>query len=252
MFSVAYKKIEYETPGGWIDLFATGALTQGGVHAFQDRTGDHIAELNSSFGELTAHYWVLKNMNPTEYVGFCHYRRYFNLLPNPQFALPKLFAEPSDFILNYLGADAQREQAERLLKTYDIITTRQYVLDQTISQQFCSNHATKIWELFIDRIRKVAPDWIINALEFFDVSHEFRFYPIYITRWDIFSEFTTLLFDIILPLWNQIGDIPDTEGARFQLKRYPAYLAERFFMLYLFARRLRVYGAQLITLEHDC
>lgn len=43
-----------------------------------DDTGDNISDKNSTFSEMTAQYWVWKNVHDVDYVGFCHYRRFFN------------------------------------------------------------------------------------------------------------------------------------------------------------------------------
>lgn len=42
-----------------------------------DDTGDNISALNMYYGELTGLYWAWKNVRNTEYIGLCHYRRYF-------------------------------------------------------------------------------------------------------------------------------------------------------------------------------
>lgn len=42
-----------------------------------DNTGDNISTKNSVYCELTGLYWIWKNYNDAEYVGLCHYRRYF-------------------------------------------------------------------------------------------------------------------------------------------------------------------------------
>ncbi len=44
-----------------------------------DDTWDNISNKNNDYAELTAQYWVWKNYNlsDSDYVWFCHYRRYF-------------------------------------------------------------------------------------------------------------------------------------------------------------------------------
>ncbi|MBQ7081692.1 MAG: DUF4422 domain-containing protein [Fibrobacter sp.] len=42
-----------------------------------DDTGDNISALNPMYCELTAQYWAWKNLHNVEYIGLCHYRRYF-------------------------------------------------------------------------------------------------------------------------------------------------------------------------------
>jgi hypothetical protein len=43
-----------------------------------DATGDSISAKNPMFCELTAIYWAWKNLHDVEYIGLCHYRRYFD------------------------------------------------------------------------------------------------------------------------------------------------------------------------------
>lgn len=251
MFSIAYKDVPYALPTGWVEPFAVGELASRHPEAlYRDDAGDeHIAGLNAVFGELTAHYWVWKNLPPVPYVGFCHYRRYFNFIQNPQIGLPKLLASPVPEIMAFINQEAQKTMALKILESSDVIATRQYCLPQTIGQQFCENHPPHIWEVFVQTIAQVSPPWLSRYLPWFEVSREFRFYPVLITRWEIFAEFSSLLFDVLFQVYKTVGPVADEPGVRFQPGRYPAYLSERFMMLYFHAKGLRIHGAQLIALE---
>lgn len=251
MFSIGYKKVPYVLPAGWVEPFAVGELASADIdgQCCDDGKGDSIARLNTVFGELTAHYWVWKNLPPVPYVGFCHYRRYFNFIANPQIGLPKLLATPVPEIMAFINQDTQKEMALKILASNDVITTRQYCLPQTVAEQFRENHTAYVWDIFVQTIAQVSPPWLSRYLPWFEVSREFRFYPVFITRWEIFEEFSSLLFDVLFLVYQKIGYLADEPGVRFQPGRYPAYLSERFMMLYFHAKGLRLHGAQLIALE---
>jgi hypothetical protein len=252
MFSIAHKEVLCNLPeGSWIELFAIGELAEIRANSqYRDNCdGESISKLHPYFSELTAHYWVWKNLEKVPLIGFCHYRRYFNFLDNPQINLPQLFAAPSPELMQFLNQESQKEIALKILETSDVIATRSYCLPQTIHTQFCQSHPDYIWKEFIRAISTTSPAWIIKYLPWFELSREFRFYPIFITRWEIFDEFCSLLFDVLFEVFKNIGALKSEEDIRFPSRRYPAYLSERFMMLYFHAKGLRVHGAQLFSLE---
>jgi len=251
MFSIAHDQVANPLPSGWIEPFAIGDLARASTgYTYRDNGGgDNIARLHSCFSELTAHYWAWKNLEKTEYIGFCHYRRYFNLLETPQIHVQQLVAQGSPEVLGFLNQDEQKQRALQILQTSDVIAPRQSCLPTTIRDQFYQNHPSFVWDEFVRVVEQVSPPWLNKYLPWFDVAHEIRWFPIFITRWEIFEEYCTLLFDVLFLVFQRIGALAPVDGARFQPTRYPAFLAERFLMLYLHAKGLRVYGAQLVILQ---
>ena len=53
-----------------------GAALHPALGYIPDTTGDNISAKNPNYRELTGLYWAWKNLD-CEYIGLCHYRRYF-------------------------------------------------------------------------------------------------------------------------------------------------------------------------------
>lgn len=106
-----------------------------------DDTGENISAKNCYYGELTGVYWVWKNVRTRDYVGICHYRRYF--------------CTEEGRILNekdYLS----------LLREYDIITSKKLKLNFSYFDGYASDY--NIFDLITtgEVIRQKYPEYYEN------------------------------------------------------------------------------------------
>lgn len=83
MFCMTHRKMSYLDKLN-VEPVWVGITHNPGYNHSHD-TGDNIAWKNNTFAELTGQYWVWKNIMPKindeSYLGFCHYRRFFE---NPE------------------------------------------------------------------------------------------------------------------------------------------------------------------------
>lgn len=88
-----------------------------------DNTGENISSKNPSYCELTGLYWAWKNLD-CEYIGLCHYRRYFGKSIHT-----RNIDKKKEAIL-------YREDYENLLQTYDVLLPkkRNYYIETVRSQ----------------------------------------------------------------------------------------------------------------------
>lgn len=79
LFVVSHKKLDPSNyPGRKIIYVGKNCFEIDNKTIFNDKVGINISEKNPMYCELTALYWVWKNYQNYEYVGFEHYRRLFS------------------------------------------------------------------------------------------------------------------------------------------------------------------------------
>ena len=106
-----------------------------------DNTGDNISDKNCFYGELTGVYWVWKNMRTSDYVGICHYRRYF--------------CTEEGRILN-------ENDYLQILKEYDIITSKKLKLNYSYYDGYASDYNIFDLNTTGEVIREKYPEYYDN------------------------------------------------------------------------------------------
>ena len=77
MFVVTHKPLYIKIPKCYTPIKVGNNSDEKLNKYLKDNIGDNISSKNSSYCELTAIYWIYKNYDLADYVGICHYRRFF-------------------------------------------------------------------------------------------------------------------------------------------------------------------------------
>ncbi|MCD8377538.1 MAG: DUF4422 domain-containing protein, partial [Candidatus Gastranaerophilales bacterium] len=208
-----------------------------------DNTGDNISHKNRFYSENTGHYWVLKNYLDNaeeEYIGFCHYRRLFDLT--------KISADEDVgmFILKYENIKYVFDKFKgqdfySKLKDFDCIIPPKdyyYAGGKTAAYRVNLPEITCIEEMDICRKPDVL-DAMITSIE--DLTPEFvpamtrvfkrtyaHLYNIYILKKEYLKEYLKWEFRIFSEMEKRTNNWNNGE-----YKREAGYFAEKFINIWL-------------------
>ncbi len=198
-----------------------------------DNTGDNISSKNPYYGELTATYWIWKNYlkeNPNiEYIGFCHYRRFFDFINKKVEPYSFKLTDYKFFTNNFLEKNTP-DIIEKTVQEYDIILPRHiYNLKQTIYNQYISNHPKELIDKFIEIVKSDYPDYA-ECMNNFLNGHEMYLALNFVMRKDLFINWCNWIFDILFKI-EKTTDL--TKYKTYNEIRGQAFVAERFFNVWL-------------------
>ena len=205
------------------------------VDYLHDDEGENISNLNPMYCELTTQYWAWKNVR-SDYVGFCHYRRYFNFTDT--FYDENPYGEVMDGSIDEAAVKKyglDDETIRKCVSGYDVITTgfhdlRQFPGDaETPREQYEAAERLHYHDLEdVARIVKdMHPDYSTDVDEFLD-GHLSCFCNMYIMRNEIFSAYCEWLF----PILERFCAEADMSHYSKEALRTPGHLAERLFNIY--------------------
>ncbi len=213
-------------PGNKNDRIAT---------AFHDDEGDNLSERNPMYCEMTTQYWAWKNVS-CDYVGFCHYRRYFNF--SDTFYDENEYGEVMD---DFIDADAcQRyglddDTIRRCVEGYDVITTGFHELASfpggfaTPREHYVQAPYLHIADLerMADIVKRLYPDYADDVDGFLDGPIS-CFCNMYLMRKELFDAYAAWVF----PVLEEFCATTDMSHYSKEALRTPGHLTERLFNIY--------------------
>ena len=140
IFVIAHKKIEENLNNICIPIQVGYNENLGYI---RDNTEDNISEKNKNYCELTGIYWIWKNYELPQYVGFCHYRRFF-------------------VTGNIIKTKISNKEIKKILKSYDIILPKKLHLNKSIWNYYFENGKGK--EKDLDNTKRIIKSRIYRKL----------------------------------------------------------------------------------------
>ena len=221
---------------------------------FHDGDRDTISHENEYYAELTAMYWVWKNMDLSglDYVGFCQYRRFLKLsCLNPWTRLkatlsrryqPQYTMTKASFLSSQ---DVDVAQYVAHIYDYDIIYNHPITLKDPIKKQYLQYHIKEDWDFLEAELMRRYPPTVV--VDFFS-QHELILGNLFIMKPAIYEAYCTWLFDILDRVKPHVQFVPYP----YQ-RRVFGFMSERLFTFFmmLHKRQYKTKAVPFIFLS-DC
>lgn len=196
----------------------------------KDNTDINIAIKNKHYGELSGHYWVWKNFlqkTDAQYIGFCHYRRFldFNLTPIEEVPFKPILESKFQTIFKKYT----EKNILKCIEGYDIILPHKAAFESILYAQYLRWHPEKDMNLALNIIRDKYPEYVETALKVMG-SKEMYICLNFIMKKELLNEYFEWIFGILTEL-EKITDW--SEYVEYSNIRTPAFIAERFFNIWL-------------------
>lgn len=227
-----------EIPG--IRRILAGAHGQepAGAGVLRDDSGDSLSDRNPDFSEMTAIYWVWKNLAGLEGVGFCHYRRYFDLRNDAAGSSRETRLRTPGDVACHQSSFADRSVIARILDEGAIVVTRRTEEGTANAEQYMSAHVAEHYLAMVNCVLARHPHLVRQV-----VAHlrddGFCGNNMFVMRWADFDGLCRFWFDCLFALERKIAPKP----AGYQ-RRVLAFLSERLFDIYI--RALRDSGRRVV------
>lgn len=191
-----------------------------------DNTGDNISEKNGSYCELTALYWAWKNLKDLDYIGLCHYRRYFDFRT---LGSSVRIIDSNDIPnLNDLNPDVSKLRKDK------IILPSFWSCPTSIWKNFINNVMAEDLYILYKVIAKYSPDYI-EAFEKYMLGNRRTGYNMFIMSWENFTRYCEWVFSIL-----ERVELASKPSQYISYLRLLGYLGEILLPVYCFKNNIKI------------
>ena len=203
-----------------------------------DDTGDHISHKNDTFCELSALYWVWKNTQGQDYVGFLHYRRHLNFSTTEHQEDQWGLVQYESINERYISENQLTDTGvNSFINGFDIILPKKWDVRNAGSSSL-ENHYRNAphqhisdYEMAMQVVREFYPSYNHFVDEINNETSAY-FTNMFIMRRGVFDDYCDWLFRILFELEKRI----DISSYSVQERRVFGFLSE--WLLNIFIKKL--------------
>ncbi len=227
-----------------------------------DNTGDNISLKNPNYCELTGLYWIWKNVKDVDYIGLCHYRRYF-LKPNflMKFVnLYKLFEKKVKMFLksdlyeihrcfkiekNLLEKNIKKteDKLEKDLKKFDFIILEKFWFSLPIKIHYKIGHISEDLTILEEVVKEKYPEYLGSYKKIMN-GYRLSVCNMFITDKKNYNYYMEWLFDILNEVEKRIKISDYSHQARVF-----GFMSERLLNVYLDKNKFKIKKYEMIFIK---
>ena len=251
----------------YLPIHVGSALAAKELPGYQrDDEGDNISEKNPLYCEMTAQYWLWKNVD-ADYYGLCHYRRFINFT-DEEFGnldvdqrgqvVPRII---DDFTMEKYGL-LDEAQMRAVIEAADVVTTREmdyhrvttpYGIQKNVYDHYVAHDRALInikdLDATIELVDSMYPKYSTDLHEYLEGYH-FRGFNCFVMPKALFNELCAYEFGVLAELEKRI-DVTDYNQTLTRVYGFMAEILYGAFIYGLMKRGLHVDERQMLFFQ-DC
>ena len=204
-----------------------------------DDTGDNISAKNPYYCELTALYWAWKNLKNIDYIGLCHYRRYFDFSFRPF-----IQKETKNITESQLRANLDCLKIDKSIENYDVILPTSNPWRTNLFERHAINLDWMDLCVMEEIILKLYPDYKKSLESVFYHKQSVPQRNMFIMKRNIFEQYCEFLFKILSEVEKHIKPSPYA-----YYRRACAFMGEMLLPLFCYHNKLKTRRRMILFVD---
>lgn len=228
LFVITHKEIFYKLKDIYIPILVGKNKKNNDLNYITDDTNDNISNKNSNYCELTGIYWLWKNYELPDYIGICHYRRFFVKRP----------------FYNLIN----QKYIEKILSNYDVILPYPYDTKSSVKQHFIESPSGR--EKDLDRLERLIKEkYNSYYLDYMEVmnARAISYCNMVIMNKENFIKYCEWLFNILF----EFEQTTDLNGYSVQEARIYGFLSEFLLNVWIKHNNLKISYCNVLKVEKN-